>query len=157
MHWITASLVSAFFLGLYELCTKHAVHDNAVVPVLFVSTVFGAGVWVALMLVHAASPGLLPPALITDSLTLQQHLQMLLKSGIVAASWVFTYFAFKHLPLSLGSPIRATSPLWTLLGAVLILGERPTLIETMGVLTTLGSFVGLSWVGAREGVHFHRN
>ena len=35
MHWIVASLVSAFFLGCYDLFTKHAVRDNAVLPVLF--------------------------------------------------------------------------------------------------------------------------
>ena len=35
MHWIVASLVSAFFLGCYDLSTKHAVRDNAVLPVLF--------------------------------------------------------------------------------------------------------------------------
>jgi len=86
-----------------------------------------------------------------------QHLQLALKSAIVAASWVFTYFALKHLPLSLGSPIRATSPLFTLFGALLILGKRPTLLETVGVLATLVSFVGLSVVGSREGVHFHRD
>jgi drug/metabolite transporter (DMT)-like permease len=80
-----------------------------------------------------------------------------LKSAIVAASWVFTYFALKHLPLSLGSPIHVTSLLWTLFGAILILGERPTLLETVGVLTTLASFVGLSFAGRLEGVHFHRN
>jgi len=59
--------------------------------------------------------------------------------------------------LSLGSPIRATSPLWTLFGAILILGERPTGLETVGVLTTLASFVGLSLAGRREGIHFHRD
>jgi hypothetical protein len=37
------------------------------------------------------------------------------------------------------------------------LGERPTWLETVGVLTTLASFVGLSVAGSREGVHFHRN
>jgi len=157
MNWVVASLLSALFLGGYELCTKHAVRDNAVTPVLFLSTLTGALVWTVLLLVQAAHPGMLPRGLVTDPLSAKQHLQIVLKSGIVAVSWVFTYFAFKHLPLSLGSPIRATSPLWTLFGAVLILGERPTLIETIGVLTTLGSFVGLSWVGAREGVHFHRN
>lgn len=157
MNWIVASLLSALFLGGYELCTKHAVRDNAVTPVLFLSTLTGALVWIALLGTQAAHPGLLPRAFVTDPLSATQHLQIVLKSGVVAASWVFTYFAFKHLPLSLGSPIRATSPLWTLVGAVLILGERPTLIETIGVLTTLGSFVGLSLVGAREGVHFHRN
>jgi drug/metabolite transporter (DMT)-like permease len=157
MHWIVASLVSALFLGVYELCTKHAVRDNAVVPVLFFSTLSGAAVWIVLMVMQAVHPGLLPASLITDPITLIQHLQLVLKSAIVAASWVFTYFAIKHLPLSLGSPIRATSPLWTLFGALLILGERPTWLETVGVLTTLVSFVGLSFAGRLEGVHFHRN
>ena len=157
MHWIAASLVSALFLGVYELCTKHAVRDNAVVPVLFFSTLTGAAVWVGLLMVQGFHPGTLPATLVTDPLTLTQHLQLVLKSVIVAASWVFTYFALKHLPLSLGSPIRATSPLWTLFGAILILGERLTWLETVGVLTTLASFVGLSVAGSREGVHFHRN
>jgi len=157
MSWILASLVSAFFLGIYELCTKHAVHDNAVVPVLFFSTVTGAAVWIALLLMETAAPGLLPPALVTDPLSLVQHLQLALKSFIVALSWVFTYFALKHLPLSLGSPVRATSPMWTLVGAVLILGERPSFLQTTGILITLFSFIGLSAAGAREGIHFHRN
>ena len=157
MHWIAASLLSALFLGAYELCTKHAVRDNAVVPVLFFSTLTGAAVWTGLLMAQWIHPGVLPASLVADQLTLLQHLQLVLKSVIVAASWVFTYFALKHLPLSLGSPIRATSPLWTLFGAILILGERPTWLETVGVLTTLASFVGLSLAGRHEGIHFHRD
>ena len=38
MTWIVASLVSALFLGVYDLCIKHAIRDNAVLPVLFFST-----------------------------------------------------------------------------------------------------------------------
>jgi drug/metabolite transporter (DMT)-like permease len=157
MNWVVAILLSAFFLGIYDLCTKHAVRANAVTPVLFLSSLTGAAVWVVLLLVQFFQPGILPHSLVTDSLTLKQHLQLLLKSGIVAASWIGTYYALKHLPLSLGAPIRATSPLFTLFGAILILGERPTALETIGILTTLGSFVGLSVAGAREGVHFHRD
>jgi len=157
MNWVVAILLSAFFLGLYDLCTKHAVRANAVTPVLFFSTLTGALVWTVLLAIDAIHPGLLPPSLVTDSLTWHQHLQLMLKSGIVAASWIGTYYALKHLPLSLGAPIRATSPLLTLFGAILILGERPTWLETVGILTTLGSFVGLSVAGAREGIHFHRN
>jgi bacterial/archaeal transporter family protein len=157
MDWIVASLLSALLLGVYELCTKHAVENNAVIPVLFFSTLSGATVWVVLLLIEALAPGLLPKSLITDPLTATQHCQLLLKSAIVGASWVFTYFALKHLPLSIGSPIRATSPLWTLAGAVLILGERPSGLQTAGILTTLASFVALSFAGAREGVHFHRD
>jgi len=157
MNWVVATLLSAFFLGLYDLCAKSAVRANAVTPVLFFSTLTGAGVWFILLLVQAIHPGLLPASLVTDALTGKQHLQLLLKSGIVAASWIGTYYALKHLPLSLGAPIRATSPLLTLFGAILILGERPSWLETVGILTTLGSFVGLSVAGAHEGVHFHRN
>ena len=157
MHWMAASLLSALFLGCYELCTKHAVRDNAVLPVLFFSTLSGAIVWIGLLLWQALQPGMLPVSLVTTPLSPTQHLQLALKSAIVAASWVFTYFALKHLPLSLGSPIRATSPLWTLVGAVLILGERPSGVQIIGILTTLASFVGLSMAGAREGVHFYRD
>ena len=157
MSWIEASLVSALFLGVYDLCIKHAIRNNAVLPVLFLSTLTGAAVWTILLLVQAEHPGLLPAALVTDRLTPVQYLQLLLKSAIVTASWIFTYFGLKHLPLSLASPIRATSPLWTLAGAVLILGERPTGMQLLGIVTTLASFVGLSFAGRLEGVHFHRN
>jgi len=157
MHWIAAALLSALFLGVYELCTKHAVRNNAVLPVLFYSTLTGAAVWFALLGVDLVAPGALPPSLVTDRLTGFQHLQLALKSGIVALSWIFTYFGLKHLPLSLGSPIRATSPVVVLIGAVIILGERLTLLELVGVATTIGSFIGLSIAGRGEGVHFHRN
>src|SRR5690349_20068087 len=135
MHWIAASLLSALFLGIYELCTKHAVQDNAVLRVLFLSTLTGAAVWGGLLIIDGWWPGMLPASLVTTPLSFGQHLQLVLKSGIVAASWVFTYFALKHLPLSLGSPIRATSPLWTLVGALVILGERPSGLELLGILT----------------------
>jgi drug/metabolite transporter (DMT)-like permease len=157
MNWVAAILLSAFFLGIYDLCTKHAVRANAVTPVFFFSTLTGALVWLALLLAQALHPGLLPATLVTDALTWKQHLQLLLKSTVVAASWIGTYYALKYLPLSLGAPIRATSPLLTLFGAILFLGERPNWLETVGILTTLASFVGLSLAGAKEGVHFHRN
>jgi len=156
MHWIFASLVSAFFLGWYELSIKHAVRDNAVLPVLFFANLCSATVWGGVISAGALLPGM-PAELAVPSLTWLQHLQLLLKSTIVAASWTCSYFAVKHLPVTLASPVRATGPVWTLLGALLVLGERPSLIEALGVVITLGSFFGLSAAGAREGIHFGRN
>ncbi len=157
MNWVAATLLSAFFLGIYDLCTKHSVRANAVTPVFFFSTLTGALVWLILLAIDALHPGWLPASLVTTPLTWHQHFQLFLKSAVVAASWIGTYYALKHLPLSLGAPIRATSPLLTLFGAILFLGERPTWLETAGIFTTLASFVGLSVAGAEEGVHFHRN
>lgn len=157
MHWIVASLVSAFFLGCYDLSTKHAVRGNAVLPVLFLANGCSALIWLVLQRGSALAPPAFAPTLHVDTLTGFQHLQLLLKSVIVAASWVCSYFAVKHLPVSLAAPIRATGPVWTLLGATLVLGERPTWLEGLGIVITLGSFLGLSVVGAREGIHFRRN
>lgn len=56
MHWIVASLVSAVFLGCYEVFTKQAVRNNAVLPVLFFSTLCSATVWTVLMALQALDP-----------------------------------------------------------------------------------------------------
>ncbi len=157
MHWIAASLLSALFLGFYDLSTKHAVRDNAVLPVLFLANVCSSVVWLTLLAVASSAVVTLPATLKVDDLTTVQHLQLLLKSAIVASSWLCSYFALKHLPLSLAAPIRATGPMWTLFGALLVLGERPSWLEMVGVGITLTSFLGLSLAGAREGVHFHKN
>lgn len=157
MPWILASLVSALFLGGYDLCIKHAVRDNAVLPVLFLANVCSAVVWLTLLTLHAGAPGLLPETLAVSPLTWLQHAELLLKSVIVAASWVCSYFAMKHLPLSIASPVRATGPVWTLIGALLLLGERPSTLQFLGIVTTLASFVALSFAGRREGIHFHRD
>jgi len=66
MHWIAASLVSALFLGVYELCTKHAVRDKrrrAGVVLQHPDRRGGVGWLVDVQLLH---PGTLPATLVTD-------------------------------------------------------------------------------------------
>lgn len=157
MTWIYASLVAAVFLGIYDLCNKHAVAGNAVFPVIFFSTVTTALVWTVLMSWEAVAPGSLPRSFQVDSLTLLQHGEIFIKSVIAASSWVFTYFAVKHLPISIAGPIRSTGPLWTFAAALLIFGERPHLLQGIGVVVTLLSFIALSFAGRAEGISFHRD
>ncbi len=157
MPWIAASLLSAFLLGVYELFTKHAVRDNAVLPVLFLSTLCTALVWGALLAAQRLDPSLLSPALTVAPLGARQHAQLLLKSAIVASSWTCTYFGVRHLPVSISSPIRATTPAWTLIGAMTLLSERPHPLQLLGILAAVASFVALSVAGRSEGIVFHRN
>lgn len=157
MHWAPLSLTSALFLGFYDTCQKHALRDNPIVPVLLVSTGTCAAVWSTLLVMQRAVPGMLPSNLLVPELSWLGHAELLLKAAIVAASWLCTYLAVKHLPISLAAPIRATSPLWTLAAAVVLLAERPSLLQVLGISTTLISFLGLSLVGRLEGVHFHRD
>jgi transporter family protein len=157
MDWIAATLISAVMLGCYDLSIKHSVHENAVLPVLFFANVCSAAIWGVLLAWPSFASDGLPPTLQVAPLTAFQHAQLLLKSAIVASSWICSYFAVKHLPISFAAPIRATGPMWTLVGAVILLGERPTSLECLGIGITLVSFVGLTLVGRREGIHFHRN
>jgi drug/metabolite transporter (DMT)-like permease len=133
------------------------VRDNAVLPVLFLANICSSLVWLTLLALDAFTFAGLPDVLKVDALTGAQHLLLFLKSLLVAGSWLCSYFALKHLPLSFAAPVRATGPMWTLFGALLILGERPSWLELLGVGITVASFISLSVVGAKEGIHFHKN
>jgi drug/metabolite transporter (DMT)-like permease len=157
MDWIAASLASAFLLGCYELFTKHAVRENAVMPVLFLSTLFGAVFWAGLIAAGRLHPSAVPGLLAVDPIGPAQHARILLKSAIVASAWTATYFAVRELPVSISSPIRATGPIWTLIGAVAFMAERPRWLQVLGIGTAVGSFVLLAGAGRSEGIVFRTN
>ncbi|MBK1880412.1 EamA family transporter [Pelagicoccus mobilis] len=156
MTWVYLAVASALFLGVYDVFKKRSVNGNAVIPTLFISVCCGAILWVpwVIMSEFGQAPH---PMLQVESLGLVDHLRLLLKSSIVTVSWVLSYFALKHLPVSLAGGIRATGPFWTLLGAVAVLSERPSGLQWAGIAVTLVSFVALSFAGKREGFVFHRN
>lgn len=148
--WIPLACVSAVFLGCYDVSKKVSVEDNAMVPTLFCTTLAGAICVAPLLLLSALAPELAqrwhlhapaqPPA---------AHLLILLKSVIVGSSWALSYFALKHLPLTVAGPLRATGPLFTVLGAVLLFGERPSAVQWAGIVLILASYVLYSYRARR--------
>jgi bacterial/archaeal transporter family protein len=159
MSWIVIGALSALFLGVYDLFKKQAVTGNAVLPVLFLSSLISGLIWLPGILISLGdnTRGLLPAILQVEALGLREHALLFAKAVIVSASWVSTYFAIKQLPLSIASPIRSTAPLWTLFGALLIYGEHPSMNQGMGIAVTLISFLALSIVGQSEGIRFRKN
>ncbi len=158
MPWLLLTLTSAFLLGLYDYFKKLALHENAVMPVLFGSVAAGALVWLPFVLWSALSPGTLPAEFLhVTGISTRGHLLLVAKAGLVGASWLCGYIGIKSLPLSIATPIRATGPLWTITFAVLLFRESPTPKQWLGVALILVSFFAFSLVGRREGIHFHRN
>lgn len=164
MIWIALALASACFLGVYDIAKKSAVRDNAVPLVLLANVVTAASIWLPLVLYDAvvAADGVgrrawpfQPFQLV--GLSFHDHLLLAAKSLLVGTSWTLAFFALKALPLSIASPIRSTSPLWTILIAVGLLGERPGALQSGGIAIVLLSFLALSRVGRKEGIRFHRD
>ena len=85
------------------------------------------------------------------------HKFIVLKSLIVLSSWILGYFGIKHLPLSIVGPINATRPVMTLVGAMLVFGERLNAWQWAGVTLAVVSFLMLSRSGKKEGIDFKRD
>ncbi|MBR6017652.1 MAG: EamA family transporter [Paludibacteraceae bacterium] len=138
--WIFLAFISAVCLGGYDISKKVALRDHRVLDVLTLSIVISS-----LLLSIPLLLSRLCPAVMTDTpffvpqMDLEAHLLTLLKSCIVLSSWVFAYISLKHLPLSVVSPMQATRPMWTLIGALLIFGERLNTWQWIGVLLAIGS------------------
>ncbi len=156
--WLGLAFLSAFLLGIYEVCKKVSLNNNAVIPVLFLNTLFSSLIFVPLVMISVYSPDLLQGGLFyvptVDWLT---HGYIFMKSVIVLSSWIFAYFATKHLPLTIVGPIKATQPVIVLMGALMIYGERLNLYQWIGVILSILSFYLLSVTGKKEGIDFKRD
>lgn len=155
--WIILAICSAFFLGIYDIFKKLSLENNAVIPTLFFSTL-AASIFVAFPVGLSWLEILQPEHLLyVGKTTLEQQLKILLKTIIVLSSWLFAFFAIKHLPLTIFAPIRSTGPLWTLFGALIIFSERLNAYQWAGTLLIFIFFYMTSTAGKLEGIHFRKN
>ncbi len=156
--WITLAIVSASFLGVYDIFKKTSVHNNAVLPVLYISTLTSTLLFLPLILVSACWPALLHHSMfyVPFSGGASQGL-IFLKAIIVVTSWILTFFAIKHLPLTIVSPIRSTAPVWTLLGALAFFGERLGRAQWIGLVVSLVFFYLFTLAGSSEGISWRSN
>ncbi len=148
--WVLPILASALTLGFYNFTTKGAVQNNAVVPVVFLSTLSGTAFYLLVCLLsgnfmeYAACP-------------LPVFGLVMLKALIVAASWLCGYYAMRELPISIAVPIRTSAPLWTFLGSIVLYHEVPTWFQGLGMLCIFAGYFLFSVLGQKEGISFRRH
>lgn len=156
--WLYLGIFSAVFLGLYDITRKYALHGNAVLPVLFFATLTEALLLLPVAVLSPLSPEFMTRlGLFIPQFNWVAHLLFFLKAILVAAIWMLAYFSIKHLPISIYSPIGASGPAWTLLGAMLVFGERLTTVQWVAFGVLFVSYYIFSIVGSREGIVFHTN
>lgn len=138
--WIVLSFVSALCLGCYDISKKIALRENRVIDVLTlsvcISTVLLSVPW---CLSRVCPETMTATPFYVPQLDLAAHGLVVIKSMIVLSSWVFAYISLKHLPLSVVSPMQATRPMWTLVGALLLFGERLNGWQWLGVSLAIGT------------------
>ena len=158
VSWLLLSIASALLLGFYDFFKKAALRHNEVTPVLFGSVAASAAVWLPMVAWSKFSPDTLPSEFFhVTGLTPGEHLLLFAKAALVGSSWLCGYIGIRMLPLSIATPIRATGPLWTILLAVLLFHESPAPRQWLGLTVILVSFFAFTFVGRREGIHFHRD
>lgn len=155
--WLLLAFLSAALLGFYDTFKKKSLRNNAVIPVLFLNTLFSTLIFLPFIVLSASSHILDGSMFYVPQMGWAAHRFILLKSVLVLSSWIFGYFAMKHLPLSIVGPINATRPVLVLVGALLVYGERLNLWQWTGVLLAILSFFLLSRSGRKEGIDFKHN
>lgn len=156
--WVIQGIIAAVFLGLYDVFKKVAVNKNSVLPVLFFTVLVNVLICLPFVLGSRMSPEFFHDInFYIPEITAREHWLIFIKSAIIVGSWILSFFAIKHLPITIVAPIRATGPLWTLIGALIIFHEQLNLIQYIGIFITLAFFFLFSTTGKREGIEFRRN
>ncbi|MBT2162832.1 EamA family transporter [Zobellia barbeyronii] len=156
--WMYLGLLAALFLGLHNLCKKHAVQGNEVFPVLLGTVSSGFLLLLPFYMGSAWFPEFMQEIqfYITD-IPWKTHGFIFIKSAIMAASWILAYQALKHLPITIVTPIRSAGPFFTFIGAITIYQEEPNLYQWIGFFLIIFSVLLYSRIGKKEGIHFKRN
>lgn len=156
--WSIFGVVSAILLGIYDVLKKWSLNGNAVLPTLLISVSTSALIFTPVLIGSNYYPSFFESIhLYSRPIGAIEHLLIFVKSLIVVSSWILAFFAVKHLPITIVTPIRATGPLWTLIGALLIFSERLNPLQWLGLSVALTFFFLFSTTGKLEGISFTRN
>lgn len=155
--WLILAFLSAALLGFYDSFKKKSLTGNAVIPVLFLNTVFSSLIFLPFIIISMMSHQLDGSIFHVPCIGWETHKYIILKSIIVLSSWALGYIGLKHLPLTIVGPINATRPVMVLIGALLVFGETLNGWQWVGVSLAVMSFFMLSRSGKREGINFKSN
>ena len=159
--WVVLSLVSAFLLGFYDIFKKQTVVGNAIIPVLFYSTMISAALFVPFILLSRFKPFIFDSdfmqKLFIEPITARQHLLILGKTSIILCSWMFSYSAMKHLPITVVGPVNQLRPAITVILMFIVFRESLTWLQGTGVVLAIISFYFMNRSGKLEGIQFKSN
>ena len=161
MQWVLLSLISALLLGFYDIFKKSTVVNNAIIPVLFYSTLVSGLLFAPFILTSYFYPDFYQSAFwshfYVEPLTWRQHLLIMGKTALILVSWMFSYSAMKNLPITVVGPVNQLRPAISLILLFAIFREHLTWMQWTGVVLAMVSFWLMGRSGKKEGIHFKTN
>lgn len=135
--WLWLVIVSGILLGLWDITKKKALKNNTVLTVLAFYSIVSA-----ILVSYEFNNAL---QISSDKLVI-----IFIKSFIVFVSWILSFAAIKYLPISIITPFNTLNPVFSILFGILMLGERLSLVQTLGIVIMLLSYYFLGKVGSME-------
>lgn len=152
--WVFLAVLSAIGLGFYDICKKRALTTMSVLSVLFGSVVCSSLLMSPMYVLSRVCPELLQDTLLyVPHVSGQELILIAIKAALVLSSWVCAYYAMRRLPITVVTPINATRPMWTLIGAVAIFHEVLNGYQWAGVGVAIVAFFAFSYVS----IHHRRD
>lgn len=135
MDWLMLSIMSAMIWGVAMVVNKHVV-ANYLQPLSFsfVAVLFDTAYVVLLAILTGVRPG-----------PLSVHALAAAIAGFLGVTGgLLSYFSLKNENASIVSAIIASAPLYTLLLAILFLGENPTIVQVSGIILIVVGTIAVS-------------
>ncbi|WP_347026882.1 EamA family transporter [Bacteroides ovatus] len=143
--WLILVFLSAIFMGVNDALKKVSFINNALISVVFLNTIFCSLFLLPFLLFSYFCPNIINQShFFVPHITPETHLLILLKSGLALCGWLLIDFAIKHLPLTIVAPVKASQPVFVILGAMLLFSEKLNTIQWFGVAFFILSFLFIS-------------
>lgn len=156
--WLWAAVGSAILLGIYDVFKKQASTRNDVLHILLYATALSTVLLSPFIIASAFGTGWFEGTVFDVSRgSLRDHLLVLLKSAIVSVSWITGLMGLKNLPITTAGTIKASRPVFVLIGSILIFGERLNLWQWVAIIVAMFALWLLGHTSKKEGVDFVRN
>lgn len=122
---------------------------NGTIAVVFWSSLFGCLSWSVALLPISSSIGI---HVEINQVDLAEQAIILVKGVMMTLSWMLAYYAVRELPMSFSGAVRASGPIWTMMGGMVIFSEFLTPLQFAAVFTSIVAYYFLSVVGKQEGI-----
>jgi len=145
MHsWLLLAVLSGVIMGMWDVFKKLAMAKTPVFNVLSLYTLFSF----LMVLFDYKNAMAIPMAMLP---------LIFLKAVLIYFCWLLAFVAIKYLPISVASPLRSLTPLFTVLFGTVFLGEQLTWVQRIGVLLIFVAYYIIGKGDSTEIVAFLKN